>query len=88
MENLQIYSNIHIMKNINLTVKMLKEGCLADTPYLIPPDSDYDDFEDGVRGAIKSESHYTNWNELDKEDIGEWIKTLEDLLAENHSSFF
>ena len=60
-------------------IGMLLEGCDADTPYLIPPDYEYEDFEDFIEGALYAENRYTVWSELEKDDVKELIEMLRKL---------
>ena len=55
---------------------MLLASCDADTPYLMPPDYEYDDFEDFMEGALYAENRYTVWNELGQSEIDDWIEML------------
>lgn len=56
---------------------MLLAGWVATTPYLIPPDYEYEDFEDFIEGALYVDNVYTEWGELGKDDVEFWIDMLE-----------
>jgi len=58
-------------------VGMLLAGCVANTPYLIPPDYEYEDFEDFIEGALYADNVYMEWGELGKEEVEVWIEMLE-----------
>ena len=57
-------------------VGMLLAGCDADTPYLMPPNYEYEDFEDFIEGALYAENKYTMWTEIEQDDVGNWIKMI------------
>ncbi len=55
---------------------MLRRGCSADTLYMLPPDHDYEDFEEFIEGALKAENQYTSWDALKPDDVDVWLDIL------------
>ena len=66
-------------------INMLREGCAPETPYLIPPDYQYDDFKELMGEGIPQNYEHTEWDKLSDEDITEWIHIFENI---NGSSLF